>query len=92
MLALVRPAWQGASEAMPMDVLLVLWFSVCTARTGKQGWALGGIWGKVVVMVVGFSGCCNLGLLWLGGAEPSTDPLVKGSSVLGSLIFQHSSG
>lgn len=35
-----------------MDVILVLWFCVCTARTGKQGWALSGIWGKVVVMIV----------------------------------------
>lgn len=37
---------------MPMDVILVLWFCVCTARTGKQGWALRGIWGKVVVMIL----------------------------------------
>lgn len=37
---------------MPMDVILVLWFCVCTARTGKQDWALRGIWGKVVVMIV----------------------------------------
>lgn len=36
---------------MPMDVILVLWFCVCTARTGKQSWALGGLWGKVVVVV-----------------------------------------
>lgn len=50
LLALVHPAWRGASGAMPMDVILVLWFCVCTARTGKQGWALG-IWGKVVVVV-----------------------------------------
>lgn len=35
-----------------MDVILVLWFCVCTARTGKQGWALGVLWGKVVVVVV----------------------------------------
>lgn len=31
---------------MPRDVILVVWFCVCTARTGKHGWAFGGIPGK----------------------------------------------
>ena len=33
---------------MPRDVILVVWFCVCTARTGKHGWAVGGIPGKGV--------------------------------------------
>lgn len=35
-----------------MDVILVLWFCVCTARAGKQAWALGGLWRKVVVVAL----------------------------------------
>lgn len=39
-----RLVWRGPSGAMPMDVILVVWFCVCTARTGKCGW--GGGWDR----------------------------------------------
>lgn len=36
--ASARPGRRGPSGTMPMDVILVVWFCVCTARTGKSGW------------------------------------------------------
>ena len=37
-LASTRPVWPGPLGAMPRDVILVVCFCVCTARTGKHGW------------------------------------------------------